>query len=207
MSYDALIDAHKAQLGRVAERFTAPDNADFKRHLANAVWRLSEKRPQDCVGDQALSAGVSEYPAPEGIIGTPVSEWGRSGACACNCYIPSYPGFIGFPPLLSRSQRNGVSILRLSTAPTANQIASWGATMVYRYQALQIVTETEISIDAADQPLLLLAAMIEAMREMAADTTVIQFQKGLGNLATIGTTAGSPSYLYEKLIAEFDSYD
>lgn len=194
MIYADLLAAHKAQLGKVAGRFTAAADADFKRHLTGAARRMSEKRPRECVASVALTADVSEYPAPAGIIGMPISEWGLGAV-----RIPCYPDFIGFPPLLARVASGGTPVLRLSPPPTADQVAVWGGTMTYRYWQAHVISESEITVDDADQALVLLAALIEAMRELATDTTVVQFQKGLGGLPT----AGTPAYLYDKLLLEF----
>lgn len=197
MIYADLVEAHKAQLGaKVAARFTAFDDADFARHLAHAARRISDKRPRVCIDSVALSVGVSEYPAPAGIIGTPISEWGISVPCY---RLPYDVAFIGFPPLIARMENAGSQILRLSNPPTAAQIAAWGADLVFRYWKAHVISSTEITVDDADQGLVLLAALIEAMRELATDTTVVQLQKGLGGLPT----AGTPAYLYEKLLLEF----
>lgn len=194
MIYADVLAAHKAQLGKVAARFTAADDADFKRHLAGAARRVSDKRPRVCVDSVTLTAGVSEYPAPTGIIGTPISEWGMAAS-----RIPYLDSFIGFPPILDKIWSDSAIALRLSSPPTAEQIATWGASMTFRYWKAHVISEAEITVDDADQALVLLSALIEAMRELATDTTVVQLQKGLAGLPT----AGTPAYLYDKLLLEF----
>lgn len=193
MIYSELVDLHRAQLGKVADRF-ADFDAAAARHLSGAARRVSDKRPRICIDAVALTTDVSEYPAPAGIIGVPISEWGIDAV-----RIPYLASFIGFPPLLAKIESTGTPVLRLSSPPTATQIATWGATMRVRYWKAHVITDVEITVDDADQSLVLLAAMIEAMRELSADTTVVQFQKGLTGLPT----AGTPAYLYDKLLLEF----
>lgn len=195
MTYFDLVDLHQAQLGKVADRF--PDfDAAAERHLAGAARRLSQKRPRECIGTLTLTAGVTEYPAPTGMFGLPISEWGMG---AQRLFYAA--DFIGVPPLLARVESGGISVLRLSYPPTAQQIAIWGGTLTYRYWQAHSLTLYSVTVADADQPLVLLAAMIEAMRELSADTTIVQFQKGLTGLPT----AGTPAYLYEKLLLEFES--
>lgn len=196
MNFADLLAAHKAQLGKVADRFAAFGDADFRRHLAGAARRMTLKFPRWLTGSLALVAGESEYPAPADIMGAQVSEWGRG--CASKPWDNDFPGF---PPLLSLAADGAGPVLRLSQAPTAAQLAAWGATLNYRYLAANEIGEARITLPDGARPLVLLAALIEAMREMATDTTVVQLQRGLSGIPT----AGTPAYLYEKLCAEFEA--
>ncbi len=196
MNYADLLAAHRSQLGKVAERFTAFGDADFKRHLQNAARRMTLKFPRWMTATFALVAGVAEYPAPADLQGVPISEWGRG--CARSPWDDDFPGI---PPLLTLMHDAAGPILRLSQAPTAAQLAAWGSTLHYRYLAANEIGETRITLPDAARPLILLAALIEAMRELATDTTVVQLQRGLSGLPT----AGTPAYLYEKLCLEFDA--
>jgi hypothetical protein len=196
MIFSELVAAHKAQLGKVADRFTAFGDQDFERHLKNAARRVTYKCPRWRTATFDLVAGQSDYPAPDDLLGALLSEWGRG--CARQ---PWDDDFAGYPPLLTPLQGANGPILRLSQAPTAAQLATWGATLTYRYLAAHEITGTRITLPDAAEPLILLAALIEAMRELATDTTVLQLQRGLAGIPT----AGTPAYLYEKLCLEFEA--
>lgn len=196
MVYADLLAAHKAQLGKVADRFDAPADADFARHLKNAARRMTVKFPRWMTATLTPVVGTSEYPAPADIHGVPISDWGRG--CVG---LPWDDDFAGYPPLLILLHDADGPILRLSQAPTAAMLAAWGSTLPYRYLAANEITATRVTLPDAAEPLVLLAALIEAMRELATDTTVIQFQRGLASIPTVGT----PAHLYERLTMEFDA--
>lgn len=196
MLYADLIAAHKAQLGKVADRFTAPADADFARHLKNAARRMTFKFPRWMTATLTPVVGASDYPAPADINGVAVSDWGRD----CGA-LPWDDDFAGYPPLLILLESAAGPILRLSQAPTAAMLAAWGSTLPYRYLAAHEITATRVTLPDPTEPLVLLAALIEAMRELATDTTVIQFQRGLSSIPTVGT----PAHLYERLSMEFDA--
>lgn len=196
MIFSALVAAHKAQLGKVADRFTAFGDQDFERHLKNAARLMTYKCPLWMAATWDLVAGQSDYPAPDAFLGAPISEWGRG--CSRQ---PWDDDFAGYPPMMTPLQGANGPILRLSQAPTAAQLAAWGATFTYRYLAAHEISGTRITLPDSAEPLILLAALIEAMRELATDTTVLQLQRGLVGMPT----AGTPAYLYEKLYLEFEA--
>jgi hypothetical protein len=195
MTLDDLVIDHKAQLGKVAARFTAEDDADFVRHLRNAAVRLTSKCLRWASGTLALSVGVSDYPAPTDLRGAPSTDWGKDQRRQ-----PWDDDYLGLTPYMLLLDVDGVAMLRLAPEPSAAQIATWGGTLTYRYLASHQITAETVTFTELQRPLVLLAALIEAMRELATDTTVVQLQKGLAGLPT----AGTPAYLYEKLRLELE---
>lgn len=195
MTLDDLVANHKAQLGKVAARFTAADDADFIRHVQNGAVRLGGKCPRWVSGTLALVAGVSDYPAPVDLLGAPSTDWGKD-------YLrrPWDDDFLGLTPHMLSIHVDGVSMLRLVPWPTSAQIGAWGGTLTYQYLAGHQITADLVTFSDLQRPLVLLAALVEAMRELATDTTVVQLQKGLAGLPT----AGTPAYLYEKLSLELE---
>lgn len=201
-----LIDAHKAQLGKAADRFRAPDDADFIRHLGLAGRRMDQKRPRLRTTALTLQVGVADYPAPAGSLAVRSHDWGTSFVRQ-----PWADEYIGIPPLIRQMTLDLTTeegeivesdpIWRLSTAPTAAQIAQWGAVASVGYRVAHVVSEESITVAEAEQGLLLLAALIEAMRDLSAETAVVQLHKGMTALPT----AGTPAYLYERLQQEFSS--
>jgi hypothetical protein len=196
VTLDDLVDEHKAQLGsKVAGRFTAADDADFVRHLQNAATRLASKCLRWVSGTLSLTAAVADYPAPLDLLGAPTTDWGRQ-----HFRQPWDDDYLGHSPLLLPVTVADEPMLRLVPGPTSAQIAAWGDTLTYRYLASHQITAELVTFGDLQRPLVLLAALIEAMRELATDTTVVQLQKGLAGLPT----AGTPAYLYEKLRLELE---
>ncbi len=200
MNFADLVAAHKAQLGKAASRFTALEDADFKRHLSRAGYRLGTKYPLWKTREISLSAGVDQYPAPADILGTLLCDWGRQPERGGLSPNPWDDGFVGYPPSLILEGPAGGMQLRLSSPPSSTTIAAWGSTLRFRYLSAYRISEQAVEVSEAQQSLVMLAALIEAMRELSAETAVIQLHKGLSGLPT----AGTPAYLYEKLCQEFD---
>jgi hypothetical protein len=194
MTLDDLIVDHKAQLGKAVERFRALDDADFIRHLALAARRLDGKRPRERLSMLAVTAGEVDYPAATGSLAIFTHEWGQGSVRQ-----PWDGDFIGLPPLIRQIDSDDGPRWRLSARPTANQIAAWGATLPVRYQVAHEISELRVTPPDSDRPLVLLAALIEALRDLSIETAVVQLHKGLTGLPT----AGTPAYLYERLLQEF----
>lgn len=195
LDFAELIADHKAQLGRAVERFRAEEDADFIRHLRLAGGWIDGRWPRILYGELSLVAMVNEYPAPPGCLMLYGHSWGH--------YTPLTPWDEcgpGFPPLLERSVDEMGTKLLLCPPPTAKQIAVWGNTLRYRYRVAHEITAEVVTVDEGQRGAVLLAALIEAMRDLAAETTVVQLHKGLSGLPT----AGTPAYLYETLIREWE---
>ena len=190
-----LITAHKAQLGKTTERFRALNDADYIRHFALAARRLDKKRPRWLMAELTLTAGVADYAAPAGAIGLYDSEWGQTPVRP----HPWDDGYVGFPPIVRQIDSATGARWRLSMPPTAAQIAVWGSVLTARYQAAHEISATRVTPLDSDYDLVMLAALIEALRELSAETTTVQLHKGMTGIPN----SGMPSYLYEKALLEF----
>lgn len=195
LDFAELIAAHKAQLGRMVERFREADDADFARHLQLAARRLDARWPRVQPATLTVTAAVNEYPAPAGCQTVLSHSWGRG-----HRPTPWDETAPGPPPLLSLLYNAGGRVLWLEPAPTWTQIVVWGAEFPYRYQVAHGITETEVTVDEDRRADVLLAALIEALRDLSAETALVQLQKGLAGLPN----AGSPAYLYAAALQEWD---
>lgn len=195
MTLTDLIADHKAQLGKAIERFRAADDADYIRHLALAAHRMNHKHPRVRMAMLPVTAGVVDYPAEVGSIAIIAHEWGVGAR-----HHPWDDAFVGIPPWVQQVDGDDEPRWRLSNRPTENQIVAWGSTIPVRYQAAHEINATVITAPDSDRALVLLAALIEAMRDLSTETTVVQLHKGLTGLPT----AGTPAYLYERLLTEFE---
>jgi hypothetical protein len=200
MTRSALIEALKAALGEAAERFTAPGDADFSRHLDRAAEDLVRVRPRVRTAELALEADTDLYAAPVDLISFLYPLWGRAAQRQTPVYDQSHPGRLPWPSLVDGAEG---AMLLLSPAPTQRQIDLLGSAYRYAYSARHVIAESaaETSVRQADQGLVLLRAMAEAMRELAVRNVVkpIQLHRGIGSVPASGT----PQALHEALMQAF----
>lgn len=195
MPHADLITAHKAQLGKAVDRFRSANDADLIRHLALAARWLDDKRPRQKMSALAVTAGEVDYPAAAGSLAILAHEWGIG-----SIRQPWDNDYLGIPPLIRQVDGDPDPRWRLSIAPTANQISAWGPTIPVRYQAAHEISATAVTARDSDRGLVLLAALIEALRDLSNETAVVQLHKGITGLPT----AGTPAYLYERLLQEWE---
>lgn len=196
MIYADLLAAHKGQLGKAIERFRQPgQEADLQRHLSRAGRWIDLRWPRTMQATLILVPLLSEYPALPGCLSVFDHAWGRGTPC-----VPWDHDGPGYPPLLELIHESTGPVLWVSPPPTPVQIHAWSAVMNYRYRAAHEISPTSISVDDSLFSAVLLAALIEAMRELATETAVTQLHKGLSGIPT----AGTPAYLYEALIREWE---
>lgn len=196
MIFADLLAAHRSQLGKAIDRFREPDrDADLQRHLGRAARWIDQRWPYTQQGELSLTAMVSEYPAPTGCLGVYGHDWGRNAP-----FTPWMEHGTGYPPLLDLIYEAAGPVLWVSPPPTAMQIQAWGSVMRYRYRRMHTISPTAVSVGDEHLQRVLLAALIEAMRELAAETASTQLHKGMSGIPT----AGTPAYLYEALLREWD---
>lgn len=193
LDYTELFDAHQAQLGKAADRFTDQDKA-FARHLRLAGRRIDARWPRLQRGTLTLTAGEAYYLAPVDCSAIIHHDWGR--------FYPKTPWDEtgpGVRPLIQLLDDSGTLKIWLTPAPTALQIQCWGAEMIYHYHAPHLIIATQVTADEALRARVLLAALIEALRDISTETAVVQLQRGLAGIPT----AGTPAYLYEAALREW----
>lgn len=193
LDFDALLDAHKAQLGKAVGRFQEPDDADFARHLRLAAHWIDGRWPRIVSATLTLTAEVAEYATPADCRAFLAHDWGTY-------YRPWDESSPGLPPLVQFVETDTGPVLGFAPAPSGVQIQAWGATFRYRYRRAHVLTASEVTVSAEREADVLLAALIEAMRDLAAETSTVQLQRGLAGIPT----AGTPAYLYEKLLLEWE---
>lgn len=192
LSLNDLRTDHKLALGSAATKFTAANNADFDRHLNKAVLQLSRIRRRTLVGNVALVADQSDYPAPADLITAKVSNWGV-GKCQ-----PWDQGYSKLPRIRVIEGATGLDV-HLQPAPTAQQINQFGSSYSFFYLAAHAIDTdaSKTTFNDADRDLFLLLALIEAMTELAINGVVkpIQLHQGMGSMPASGT----PQALVELL--------
>jgi len=193
-----LVADYKASLLSAAEAFTDP--TDFERHLRIAARAMAvEKRPRQQVGVLTLVADQTDYPdVPADFLAPKVALWGSSNAPVWD--MPRQ----GLPVLTSGTDENGVAVLILTPAPTAEQIRAYGSTYRYYYAAAHVLSNvpSDSTITERDRDLLILRAQVEAMRELTfrATTKPVTLRDGSHGG---GPSNMQPAAIYERLLREW----
>lgn len=209
---DELVAAHKAALMDTVKLFqdaTAPTDVSFIRQLRIAARAISIcKRPRTLLASLALVADQSTYPAPADLIAVKVSDWGTARQHREPWNLPRDP-----LPSIRRLESAATAVLQLTPAPSADQIAAYGAAYTLYYLAShQIPDAGDTTITERDVDLLLLRAKVEAMRELAIrnHNKPVSLREG-GGLG--GSAGGSQSRnatapaLYDAFLREFNEAD
>jgi hypothetical protein len=169
------LDAHvallKTRLRDLAAKFTDPE--DFEALIATAAAEYSRYRPRILSGQVALAAGTAAYPVA-GLIGILYSTWGRTTG------RKPWEDSPGTPPRYSVEEGS----LVFSPAPTAFDLATWGATFYYQGKSLHVIDAEGSSVPAQEEPLILLRARAEALSELADDQAAKPGKNGSGFSAT-----------------------
>lgn len=202
MSEADLLADLKAALNDAAAVFTADNDADFKRHLANAALDFGRVRRRTLVGTLTLVADQHNYAAPDDMLGPKFPIWGVEDRRLSKPYDRDYPGRL--PRMQLVEDATAGRELHLDPAPTSAQIGRFGATYRYYYYAGHRIgaSAAATTIHALDRDLLLLRAAAEAMRELALRNSKkpVQLRDGLNSAPRNST----PSALAEWLLKEFE---
>lgn len=200
MSRAELIADLSESLHDSATIFTAEDGADFRRHLDAAACDLSRIRPRTLLGVITLVADQETYEAPADIVMFKSALWGV--ARTSRPWERTWTGCLPDARLLLNGE---VRELHLSPAPTYHQISVLGSIYKFYYFAAHAVSAdaAQTTVTKKDRGLLLLRAQAEAMRELAMRNVgkPVTMRDGISG----GTRNGTPTYLFEALMKEFDS--
>lgn len=165
LSLATLLPDYKASLRDAASVFKGTDadaDADFKRHLGTAARAIGMDGKRNCtrLGQLTLLAEQSDYTdVPDDILLPKNSDWGIGRMAA-------WQQPAGALPVVRLTELDGVPLLVLSPAPSAEQIAAYGADYRYYYLAAPVLTDAGSSLKDGDKDLVILRAQVEAAREM-----------------------------------------
>lgn len=180
LTLSAMVAEHKAQLGPAGDKFTAAEDGDFIRHVEIGVRNYGARWPLYASGSVTLAADQRIYDAPIDMLDLRDVLWGRA---ARRAYAPWEQGFPQRIPWGTVDRRGDTPRLVLDCAPTVMDIATWGATFEFDYNALPVLSATasESTVFPAHKDRVLLAAQIAAVSELMAQGIVapIQLHKGL----------------------------
>ena len=172
---------------------------DYPRLLRTALAALNAVRPLHKVEVLELEAWQALYPCPEDLNSVFACWWGRSYKAHAAIWADDYPGRLPEWRVLPGAQGR---LLQAQPAPSARQIQILGNRCELEYCADHVLTDTACTLDSELLDLLHLRAQAEAMRDLAMRnaTTSYQLREGIGSVPKNGT----PAYLYQELLAEFE---
>lgn len=200
MSQADLVADLKASLNDAASVFVAAADADFIRHLDMAALDFSRFKPRTMLGSVALTADKYDYAAPADFLSFKATIWSTDRP-RTQPWERSYTGML---PNVRAAENAGAHELHLLPAPSEAQISVFGATYKFYYFARHVIgsTAATTSVLLGDRGLLLVRAQAEAMKELAVRNSkkVVQMRDGISG----GTKNGTPAYLYESLMAQFE---
>lgn len=195
MSRDSILADYKASLLDSAERFTAPANGDFNRHLDAAVVDLSRLHQRILKDSITLTTADDEYPAPAGLRRVTRTLWGRNHNRAARYWDSN---FVQSLPTLRAIESASGRVLQLSRLVTASELAEIGAECPYFYEAAHVIgaDAVDTSVPDYDRPLLILRAQVEAMKELA--------MRGVGKpVALRDGVSNTPRNAHPAALADF----
>lgn len=191
---DLVLDL-KNSLAAAWESFSAPDDADWIRHLRAAALDFGRVRPATLMGSLALEEGVSDYAAPADFVRFKMSVWEQSQTRSPKPWEKTWCG--PFPRVTAAD-----GMIYLTPAPTARQITVLGSDFRFFYFAGLVVTPSASTVQEADRGLLILRAQAEAMRELAMRSVTRPMATRDGYSGT--PREGSPAVLAREFLAEFE---
>lgn len=188
----------KASLHDAVSVFAAAGDEDFERMLDAAALDMGRVRPRTLLGTLTLVADQDNYAAPADFLSYKSALWGIG---RIQPWEKHYPGRL---PDVRQAVNGSTRELHLLPAPTANQITVLGSAFRFYYFAGHVIgaAAADTTILAGDRGLLILRAQAEAMKEMAVRNSgkPVSMRDGISNMSRNGT----PSYLYERLMADFE---
>lgn len=198
VTWTQLLGDYTAALNDAATLFKAED---LERHLRTAARIVaSTKRPRTKAAELTLVADQCHYEAPADLVLPKLSSWGHTPAMPWT--KPRGP-----LPQIRTALVDDATHLVLSPAPSAEQIAAYGARYPYYYLAAHVIDTAAdtTTIGEADVDLVILRALVEAMR--AASVRGAGKPVHLRNATAPGSSPKNttPAALYTALLAEFES--
>lgn len=163
-----------------------------------ALADYSRYRPQKKLGTFSLMTGQMLYLAPADLMQLRTVLYGQSQR-AKNPWESGYPRSL--PRLTVVEDDQDKKWLQLSHFPADSVVMSCGRDFSYTYYAARKISGDSFSIDAQDEPLLLLRCLAEAVKYIM----VHQLNKTVSVRNSIGGEAknGTPAAVHQQLMNQF----
>lgn len=196
---DLVVDL-KWSLFDAAALFTAPQDADFKRFLAQALPDMQTKRPVTRLGTLTLTEGEARYAVAEADFEALKTDIWREPARLPKPWEAGWPGAL---PRVCAARDGAAWFIQFEPAPSALHIAALGSAFKFYYFARHAIgtLAADTTVAPQDRALLLLRAQAEAMLALGMRNAgkPVQLRDGLS-----GTPRNStPAALHELLMRLF----
>ena len=199
MSLPDIVADFKLSLNDSAKVFIEAGDVDFIRHVTLAALDMGRVRPRTLLGNITLVADQNAYAAPADMLSFKAALWGNARRAQ-----PWEKAWTGKLPDARLAMNGLVRELHLQPPPTSQQITVLGSTYKFYYFAGHVVgaAAVDTSILAGDRGLLILRAQAEACKELAMRniTKPASMRDGISNQ----TSNGTPAYLWEQLMKQFE---
>lgn len=202
MSKADLVADLRGMLQGAVSKFQGEANEALERLLDFAALDLGRVRTRVRLGSIIVVADQGEYVAPVDFLRPSQLHWGYEKRTGRNPWDANWPKHI---PELDSIESDTGNVILMFPAPTAEQVADFGATCNFRYYAGHTIgdTATDTSVKKEDRHLLLIRAAAQALTELAMDgiNKPVQLGPGVGGMPKNGT----PGALAEQLLKLFES--
>jgi hypothetical protein len=201
----------KASLHRVANVLNADDDADFERIVTNALRAMSQPDGAPLIKKAVITLlpDVMEYEAPADFIairGTPL--WGMESRQSS---VPWRSGFL-CRPLAFSVVHIDVPMLALKRAPSASEMAIYGAECPIYYYAHHVLVDDVESEDENEPPPVnpstvqeadMLVLLTRAQAEAVYELVIRNYTEPVSVMGGQDDLNGSPQQVYSLLIGKY----
>ena len=189
MSRADLAASLKLLWGDAASYWSLPADADYVRHLDDALPGFGNAWPHRVGASVTLTAGVADYPVPADFVSLMSLEWGRAERARARAWNPDWPGRVPTAQVLYTAADGWV--LRLMPPPSAADIALLGASCPYVYRAQHVIGElaADTTVPPTLRQSLLMYGLAAGLQELAARNVIkpIQLHRGMGSVPANST--------------------
>lgn len=195
----------KASLNDAAAVFTAADDADFERHLNNALEVFSMYVPLRADESITIESGKSLYDAPAGFLGLCSVTYGETEMKTRKPYDHNYPRWLPRARVVQDPADHSY-MLSLSPVPDNNLINWCGSDFTFICRKIhKVEAEAEnTTVQAEHRGVLMLRCQVEALRELAMRNSKKPFTARDG--VSQAPRNGTPAALADQLNREFEKY-
>lgn len=199
MSQEDLVADLTSMLKDAVTKFSAA--GVLERILDYAALDLGRVRARVRFGSITVVSGQEEYAPPADFLRPGLMHWGHEKRKERNPWDSNWPKKI--PDFDSIETDTGLAIL-ITPAPTAEQVADFGATCKFRYYAAHVIDAdaAKTSVKKEDRHLLLIRAVAQVLSELALDgiSKPVQLGPGVGSMPK----NGMPAALADQYLKAFE---
>lgn len=197
MSLSDLAEQLRVTFGECSSKF---EPHQFEAMLVIAANDLARYKPTERRGRLLLIADQRDYAAPADMLMPRRHSWGRVERGQLNPWDVAYPKRL---PTFTKLRIDGVDSIEIDPPPTAAQIAALGEAFDYTYSVSHTLSDepSETTVPASQRDLLLLRALAEGMRQLAARGVSTPVSLGAGG--NNRPKNGAPASLADQFMDDF----